>query len=86
MMYPERSEGARSARCALSDLPAAGRHHVVSEATKNQANHGRKNGGREILRRWLRMTFLSVGTGKIRARKTVALSDRDTRSTKSFSL
>jgi hypothetical protein len=52
----------------------------------NQANHGRKNGGREILRRWLGMTFLSVGAGKIGPRKTAALPDQDARSTKLFSL
>jgi plasmid stability protein len=30
------------------------------EETVRAANHGRKNGGREILRRWLWMTFRYV--------------------------
>jgi hypothetical protein len=51
-------EGSRSARCAPSDLPACRRlKYGGAQSHQNQANRGRKKGGREILRRWLRMTF-----------------------------
>jgi hypothetical protein len=40
----------------------------VRKATKTRANRGRKKDGREILRRWLRMTFHGVGIAKIALR------------------